>query len=114
MKFPFWYLIVLPTALFVIGFALNTLVMTANDNQMPVYAPGGCQTVFAQSMLFVDSDYLHVCMTPDTHLKVLADYIIVRDVGIYSPGDFLEETFLHTWDYALIAWIVLILKKFNE
>src|SRR5258708_749772 len=79
-----------PQVLFYTGFASNALVMAANGGQMPVLVPGGC----------TDSDVdrwhgevqregmqVHTCMTPETHLKVLGDWIVLRGRGIMSLGD---------------------------
>ena len=57
-------------------------------------------------------DNVHIIMTKKTHLNFLAD---VFDLGaIYSIGDF--GIIFAEWmlDWAVIAWLVLVLRKFIE
>lgn len=82
--------------------------MAANKGQMPVLAPGGDNSIFDPS------DLIHCAMTSATHLKFLADWIVIRDLGIASPGDFFEWAYQLSCFPALIAWITLVLKDYNE
>lgn len=92
------WLLWLPFSLDVIGEALNSLCMAANKATMPVLWPGGgCDWVS-------ETDILHSCMTPATHLKILGDWIQYRHMAMISPGDlfimaseFLMVPFLLTW-----------------
>lgn len=79
-----------PSLLFALGYLLNFLVMAANHGQMPVLFPGGgCGPEG-----FFSEDLVHVCMTAQSHLRFLADWIAMIENGrlhsMMSPGDFLE------------------------
>jgi hypothetical protein len=77
-------------------------VMALNHGQMPVLAPAGFP--------FDPSDPFHVVMTASTHLKALADWIVIRHVGIASPGDFLEWFYSYFGTYSQIVWATLTIK----
>jgi len=98
------WLLAVPAVCVVFGSLANMVVMAANGGQMPVLWPAGCT---ADSF---SSDSLHVCMTEDTNLKFLADWIVLK-WGVASPGDF------GIWTYELIkvpflsAWSALVIRK---
>lgn len=79
-----------PSLLFALGYLMNALVMAANHGQMPVLFPGGGCGPDG----FFSEDLVHVCMTAQSHLKFLADWIAMVEDGhlraMLSPGDFLE------------------------
>ena len=57
-------------------------------------------------------DNVHIIMTKKTHLNFLAD---VFDLGaIYSIGDFGIIFAEWMWEWAVIAWLVLVIRKFIE
>lgn len=104
MKIPYKYLLLGPTAMFALGFAMNAIVMAANHGQMPVLIPGGdCSMVDAE-------DIIHSCMNAGTHLKFLADWIVIRHLGVASPGDFLEWASDATFWPALFAWVMFMIR----
>lgn len=105
MKLPKWLLLVSPSALYALGYALNALVMAANHGQMPVLWPGGCAG-YPQ-----DNDILHVCMDAHTHLKFLADWIVQHD-GVASPGDYLEWASDVTFWPCIFIWGGMKTRKF--
>ena len=107
-RIPYKWLLLGPTAMFAIGFAMNAVVMAANHGQMPVLVPGGC---FPDTM---SEDVIHSCMVAGTHLKFLADWIVVRHYGVFSPGDFFEMVFHETFWPSLVLWIGLIIDHFNK
>lgn len=107
-KIPYWPLLIGPWLSFGVGFTLNALVMAANKGQMPVILPGG------DASILDPSDLIHCAMTSTTHLKFLADWIVINGLGIASPGDFFEWAYEFTWFPALIAWITLVLKDYSE
>jgi hypothetical protein len=73
LRIPYWPLQLGPSALFAIGFALNAFVMGINGGQMPVLIPGGgCPAEIGQGQ-----DWIHSCMTASTHLKIIADWIVI-------------------------------------
>lgn len=86
---------------------MNAIVMAANHGQMPVLIPG---LVSGACPLDPDSDWIHSCMNAGTHLKFLADWVVIRHFGIASPGDF----FLWGGDNAfwpcLVTWIGFIIR----
>lgn len=110
-KIPYSYLLYGPAMLFVIGFAMNSIVIAANHGQMPVLFPGGgCPDI--------SDDPVHVCMTASTHLKFLADWIMMVSrgelQGLYSPGDFVEMLGEFTMKPAFLIWFGAILSKIEE
>lgn len=110
-KIPYWPILFGPALAFGIGFGLNALVMAVNGNQMPVLVPGGC---YDQMFLLLD-DHIHTCMTSATHLKFLADWIVIRKLDLVaSPGDLFiwlcEKTFL----YAQVVWAMLMILNYNK
>ncbi len=98
MKIPNWQFLVIPSLAFAIGFLSNALVMAANHGQMPVLCPGGLNIVDPD-------DLIHVAMTAQTHLKFLADWIVIRGIGIASPGDFGEWFFDATAIPGFAVWV---------
>lgn len=101
------WLLYTPILALYLGMVSNALVMAVNHAQMPVLWPGGdndtCQTTLA-----AQEDMVHSCMTHATHLKILADWIVVSE-GIASPGDmgiFFYEDFFWPMAGAYIALIV--------
>lgn len=80
-------------ALTVGGTLLNKLCIMANDGHMPVYPTLSLVTgYFKPETLGGSVDSLHVLMTAQSKLKILADYI---DIGwsIMSPGDIMIHMF---------------------
>lgn len=106
IKVPYAPLLVGPWLALGLGFLSNAIVMAFNGAQMPVLLPGGMNII-------PDDDLVHCAMTHATHLKFLADWIVINGLGIASPGDFLLWTWELTSLPALIAWITLILKDQN-
>jgi hypothetical protein len=106
MKIPYSYLLLGPGALFALGFVLNAVVMAANHGQMPVLIPGG----IADGCPLDPQDFLHSCMTSATHLKIIADWVVAKSLGVASPGDFFLWAGDSSFWPALTAWIALMLK----
>jgi hypothetical protein len=99
-----------PSLLFAVGFALNAVVMAANHGQMPVLIPGG---IADGCPINPDKDFLHSCMTQATHLKFLTDWMVIKGLGIASPGDLgLWGGDAAFWP-ALTAWVALVIKDRN-
>ncbi len=103
MRVPYWPLLLGPTAAYGLGALLNFLALAANGGQMPVLFPGGCANGFGD-------DIIHACMTSSSHLKFLADWIIINHLGAFSPGDLLLMLQEVTFRPALFAWVVLVVK----
>jgi hypothetical protein len=105
---PYLHFLALPALLFGLGFMMNAVVVAANHGQMPVLTPGGCDPK-------EDMDgRIHSCMVPETRLKFLADWILIRGMGIASPGDFIEWAGERLfWPFILI-WCVLMIKDRQE
>jgi len=75
-----WPLIVVPVVIDYFGAFLNQLVIATNRGTFPVLAPNcTIKTSFME---------VHTCMTPDSHLKFLADWISLGNI-VASPGDLL-------------------------
>jgi hypothetical protein len=105
-KIPYWQLLLGPSLAFGLGFLSNALVMAANHGSMPVLLPAGLQ--------LDPDDWIHSVMTSATHLKFLADWIVIRGFGIASPGDFGEWLYEVTFIPALAAWLGLVVRDHNE
>ena len=105
MKFPYWYLLVIPTALYYLGSFLNVGVMALNHGQMPVLIPSD----LASQM---DFDLRHVVMTAQTHFKFFCDWINLGE-GIASPGDILIWFGQATSNIGAAIWAALMLKDRN-
>lgn len=106
-KIPYLSLLIGPTLLFGIGFALNAIVMAVNGGPMPVHFTGCMNMLDPQDML-------HSCMTSATHLKILADWIVIKGLGIASPGDLLEWASDITTMPGLIAWVTMIIRDYQR
>jgi hypothetical protein len=105
MKIPRWTLVTVPVACFCFGFALNAIVMAANGGSMPVLMPQGhCELIDAD-------DIIHSCWSSSVHLRFLADWVVIRGLGVASPGDFFEWFAGTVGGPSLIAWAALILQK---
>jgi hypothetical protein len=84
---------------------MNTLVVAANHGQMPVLSSQCTPDMF--------DDTIHGCMNAASHLKFLADWIVVPGVGVASPGDFFIWAYQGTVVPAIAAWFVLVVKDHN-
>lgn len=112
-KVPYPVLLLGPAVLFGLGLILNAIVCGMNGASMPVLVPkaiweanGGCP---------IDpEDWIHHCMTAQSHLKVLADWIAIRDFGVASPGDILEFIGGATFIPSLVAWVTCIIKDHQK
>jgi len=104
-RIPYWYFLIIPSLMWAVGFMLNDVVISANNNQMPVFMPGGCP------LDTFDSDLIHTCMTHATRLKFLADWLIINGphIDVASPGDF----FMWGGEYLLwpcfAMWVALMI-----
>lgn len=58
-------------------------------------------------------DDTHVIMDKDSHLKILSDIIDMHE-ATYSVGDGLLEFGEWMWSWSVIAWLVLVIRKFIE
>jgi Family of unknown function (DUF5317) len=109
-KIPYAWIPVAPFMLFAAGFALNALVLTVNGNQMPVFTSDNVCSLF-----FMVHDFLHTCMTPNTHLNFLADWIVLdHGAHIASPGDLLLWASDWLRGPAVGAWFALVIKDYNN
>jgi hypothetical protein len=132
MKIPYWKIIAIPLLLIFSGAASNQAVLVANWGKFPVmvnhrveqklkarnavpdfsiFRTAVPQNKKADTDLMIDD--IHCVMTPQSRLKVLADWINLQ-TDIMSPGDLLIMLGEFLWQFALIAWIVLVIKKFND
>jgi hypothetical protein len=96
-----------PLALILLGALSNQLVLWANHDTFPVLANpivvermGGFLQFEGKSYL----DFVHIVMTPQTHLNFLAD---VFDFGraYLSVGDLMLELGEGLFDYSIAIWI---------
>jgi len=106
---PYAYLLLGPSAIYALGYALNALVMAANHNQMPVLVPGACPDDMVSM--------IHSCMQSSTHLKFLGDWIVTGSssrFGIASPGDFMLDAGTATFWPGVVSWVALVLKRLSS
>ena len=108
IKRPYWPLLLGPTFLYYLGSFFNVGVMAINHGQMPVLVPGN------DCSLIEPEDFIHTCMTAGTHLKFLADWIVINHFGVASPGDFLEWACDQTFWPALFAWVMFVIRDHDE
>jgi hypothetical protein len=111
------YIFAIPLLLWTFGAGLNQIAINANHDSMPVVFNAGNfkdfidvehgYPVIAQGEVFTDSR--HSIMTPQSHYKILCDWIDFGDVK-YSIGDaFLEagedlgKVIPYVWGLALYA-----------
>lgn len=104
MKRP-WLIWFLPVTVLVIGVWMNAVVCAANGGYMPVRIPGGC--------VASDEDWNHICMTAQTHLNFLGDWM-TRNGGIGSPGDFLQDVAGDLKIPVFLAYISSLIHKVME
>lgn len=105
-RIPYWPLILGPWLSLGLGYALNFIVMGTNHGQMPILCPPGFE---------IDpGDFIHCAMTHATHLKILADWLVIRGLGIASPGDIFEWAGGFAFIPGLSAWLALVLKDYND
>lgn len=108
---PHWEFALGPILMFGLGLGMNALVMAVNNNQMPVYMPGGCTLdIFKDEGGFI----IHTCMTKASHLKFLADWFILNRSGIASPGDFFIWAAEKALEPGLFAWLILVLNDYQS
>lgn len=109
MRIRYWYLLLGPALMFALGFSMNALVMAANHGQMPVLWPGGCPDVTDESAFPI-----HACMTAVSHLKWMADWVVIRGLGVASIGDFFEWAGEASMMPALFMWFGRTLIKKHD
>ncbi len=105
-RIPYWPLLLGPWLSLGLGFLLNFVVMGVNNGWMPVQVPG-CTGGEALSQI-------HRCMAHADHLKFLADWLVIRGLGIASIGDVFEWAYQATQFPAMIIWLTLILKDHQD
>jgi hypothetical protein len=99
------WILLLPHAVTFAGAASNQLALIANGGTMPVQL----NDISAQAFLSPD-DPIHVRMTHQSHLKVLADIFNFHD-EIDSVGDLLLRLGDQLDGFCLYVWIALITRK---
>jgi hypothetical protein len=104
MRIRPYLLLVVPTAFFWLGISMNSIAIAANHSQMPVEWMGGCGTYPE------DHDIVHSCMTPQSRLKILSDWIQLGRT-MTSPGDLLIELHDDLFAPCLWAWVALMLNR---
>jgi hypothetical protein len=112
MKLSPWLMLAVPWAAWYFGFALNAIAVAANHGAMPVLFPQVLLELGVSTLaLAKHGDYIHSVMTPQTHLKVLCDWILVRGEGIFSIGDIFELFGELTQPIAPVMFLTLVLDK---
>ena len=110
------WIIAIPVMLIMLGAFSNQLVLWANHDTFPVLANpivvermGGVLVFEGKSYL----DFVHVVMTPQTHLNFLADvfdfgraYLLVGDL-LLDLGDYLMQ-------YAFAIWMFVAAVLLND
>lgn len=111
LKIPYPILLLGPSLFFFLGLSLNAIVVAANRHTMPVLT-SNCE----ESMARWESvgDPIHACMTPQTHLKFLADWFYIPTVGTASIGDGFETVYEYGEWPAWFLWIGLVIADYNK
>lgn len=112
-KIPYGYLLLGPSLAYALGFALNAIVCGVNGSSMPVQIPDAVMAA-AGGCPIDPSDWIRHCMTAQSHLKILADWIAIRGVGIASLGDFLEWGGEAALVPAFFMWLACVIKDANK
>lgn len=117
-RIPYWYLIVIPVLLIVLGAASNQLVLIANGGRFPVLLNAAQIGFFMQdSGKVVDGisylDEVHTVMRPEDHLRVLADIINLGRAGVMSIGDLFIELGQFFWNFTPFMWLALAVRKLS-
>jgi len=104
---PYWQFLLIPSLIYGIGWTLNAVVIAINHG-MPVLAYGAltCDTA-------VFDKAVHICMTPQTRLRFLADWIYTMGL-MASPGDYLEWLGERLLWPSFIIWAVLMIRDRRE
>jgi Family of unknown function (DUF5317) len=109
VRIPYWWFLLGPILLWALGFTSNAIVMSANNGQMPVLVPGGCTEEIRESLAgeqMAEGLAVHTCMTKDSQLIFLADWIVIRHMGVVSLGDLCE------WGAEMVFWPFMFLWAF--
>lgn len=110
LRIPYWYLLIVPMACYVVGFILNTVTVAVNHGLMPVLT-SYCQEY--QNYWAQTGDSIHACMAPSSHLKFFSDWI--RFSGrTASIGDLFIWVYSDLGLSSLYIWIALIIKDNNR
>ena len=108
----YWWLLLLPFVLFYLGGGLNYLVLTANYGTFPVILPWlEMQKLGVEPGSLIDVQ--HIAMTPQMHLKWLADWI-QYDNMVVSPGDCLIYLGMWLKIPCISSWLTLLWKHSQE
>jgi len=108
----YWYLVILPAALFALGAICNQVAIRCNKGQMPVSWPGGCATYpDPKKDPDVRPDPVHKCMTKDSHVKFLSDWL-TDSQGVASPGDWMMDAAEPFFRPFLLLWCFLTTVNF--
>lgn len=105
------YLLIGPTALFLVGAGMNQAVVVANGGRMPVQINDRAAKYFGFESSDDMADKIHVRMSGKTRLNWLADYVNLQTV-ILSPGDLLIIFGQWIAGYATAIWGALLLNDF--
>lgn len=102
-RIPYWYLL-LPFLCGYLGSACNIAALAANNQRMPVYYDT------CTPELLNDTDLLHTCLTKETRLKPLTDWIRIPHEGWISIGDLFIDIYDSFRFPCLAIWMALILR----
>lgn len=114
VKIPYWYFLLGPALLIALGFSMNAVVMAVNNGQMPVLVPGGCTPLIQDAL---DSEQaneglaVHACMTNASRLRILADWIVIRHLGVASLGDFCQWAGELTMTFGFVIWAFAMITR---
>lgn len=122
LRFPHPVLLTAPYAIFGFGILLNVLAITVNQGYMPVasssiFADCGDAVKFAACIVPAPGDVIdeiHRAMQSSDHLKILCDWIQLPRTAVCSPGDLF--LWLGQWleKPALVTWLAILWKEYND
>lgn len=108
---PRWWLLAVPVLLWCLGATANAVVVGLNHGLMPALWGYDCD--YLKQVLWARQDFVHTCMTPQTRLNFLADWIREVD-GWASPGDLLIDLFELLWLPMFSVWATLMVTERNH
>lgn len=104
------WVLLLPYAAFVVGFASNQAVLIANHDNFPVMVNEMMRVHFEPDANGLMDKEGHCVMTKDTHLNALADIFHVGDSYV-SIGDYFLDAYTWLNGFCIYVWVVLVVNS---
>jgi uncharacterized protein DUF5317 len=109
IRIPYLYLLAAPALLWFFGYMLNAVAIGCNGGFMPVQGWTECVGHAAEER----GDTMHTCMTPQTHLKILCDWVY-SPAGTASIGDGFEVAGEYSLYPCLFLWLGFVVRDYSD